>query len=149
MGNTDWIPEELYKQIVEVMPIPCIDILVKHNNEYLLVKRVNEPLKDKWYVSGSRLLKNETVQDAVKRIAKTELGINARYSKVLCIYNAIYEVGYFGLPSHTFTLVVEATTKSEIIKLDKEHSDYMWVDKPFPNLHPYIKKAIQSAKGEI
>lgn len=148
--NLKWIPDDLYYQIVNVMPIPCIDLLVKNKQgKYLLCRRTSEPLKDTWYMPGSRLIKGETISNAVKRISRKELGIRAIFNKVLCVYNAYYDVGYFGIASHTLTVVVEAEPKSERIKLDNSHSEYKWMDNYSSGLHKYVRMAIKRAKGEI
>ena len=40
------IPEDLYKQILSVMPIICVDVVIRNDKgQYLLVQRKNEPLK--------------------------------------------------------------------------------------------------------
>ena len=52
-----FIPEKKYREIVQVIPILCIDALIINNkNEYLLLKRLNEPLKNVFWVPGGRVL---------------------------------------------------------------------------------------------
>ncbi len=52
MSNT-FISDELYRKIVQFMPIPTVDILfLNDKNEILLGKRNNEPLMGIYYVPG-------------------------------------------------------------------------------------------------
>jgi len=55
------ISNELYDQILENIPICCVDIIVSHNGKVLLIHRKEEPAKDKWWVVGGRILKGENL----------------------------------------------------------------------------------------
>ena len=53
-----------YTKIIEDLPIYCVDIIIKNDQEeYLLIKRNNEPKKGEWWVIGGRVLKGETTKD--------------------------------------------------------------------------------------
>jgi len=46
LNRTLLIPKDTYAQIVRLMPIPCVDLLVKdEEGGVLLIKRANEPAK--------------------------------------------------------------------------------------------------------
>ncbi len=64
------IPEEEYKKILENMPICCVNLVIAHNNKVLLIRRKNEPEKNKWWIPGGRIYKNEKLKDAAIRKAK-------------------------------------------------------------------------------
>ena len=65
-----------YKQILEVLPILCVDVVIRNRRgEYLLVKREGEPLKGQWWVIGGRVLKGETLEQAAIRKAKSEVSV--------------------------------------------------------------------------
>ena len=52
------LPHEEYKKVLSAIPIVCVDCLVvNENEEYLLVKRANPPLKGEYWVPGGRLYK--------------------------------------------------------------------------------------------
>ena len=84
-----FIPEKKYREIVQVIPILCIDALIINNkNEYLLLKRLNEPLKNVFWVPGGRVLHLEKTEDALVRIMKKELGLDIiilTNKKLICI----------------------------------------------------------------
>ncbi len=42
---SNFVPERIYKTFLENMPIFCIDFLINCDNEFLLLKRNEEPIK--------------------------------------------------------------------------------------------------------
>ena len=45
------IPDKIYAEIVQNVPILCVDLLIKdESGSYLLLKRKNEPLKNEYYL---------------------------------------------------------------------------------------------------
>ena len=69
------IPEKLYQKIVNVIPVCCVDLVIKKNNQFLLVKRLEDPARSKWWFPGGRVLFNESLKNAVKRKLREELNI--------------------------------------------------------------------------
>jgi len=65
--RSKFIPEPLYKKIIEVMPIPCVDAIIVHKGKFLLGQRINKPLRDEWCFVGGRVRKGELLKDAVHR----------------------------------------------------------------------------------
>jgi colanic acid biosynthesis protein WcaH len=62
--------------IVKHAPLVMINLLVEDDNcNILLGLRSHPPARGYWFVPEDRILKNETVQHAVRRIAVNELGI--------------------------------------------------------------------------
>ena len=52
-----------------------IDLVVTNANGQVLVgQRLNRPAKDYWFVPGGRILKNEPLAQAFKRLTRDELG---------------------------------------------------------------------------
>ena len=80
------VPEKLYEQILENMPVFCVDMILFHKKKVLLVKRREEPEKGSWWLVGGRVYKNESVTDAVKRYVLKEIGLNVRIIKKVCFY---------------------------------------------------------------
>jgi len=59
------IPHAQYHRILGSMPLLCVDAVLRNaSGQVLLVKRNNEPLKNRWWVPGGRVLKGETVRQA-------------------------------------------------------------------------------------
>lgn len=71
-----YIPDPLYKQICEVMPIPCVDIVVRDKRgRVLLLKRRNEPARDQWWFPGGRVHYGEQRCSAAIRKLMEECGL--------------------------------------------------------------------------
>ena len=137
------IERELYQTIIKSIPIFCVDIVIKYNQRYLLVKRTNEPLKGAWYVVGGRVNHGELALLAAKRKIKEELGITI--SETLK-FKGYYE-DFFGLNSfesdvlyHTFSAVFECEFINKYeIKLDNQASAWQW-DSTLP--HRFIENSV-------
>ena len=54
------IPDKIYAEIVQNVPILCVDLLMQdESGSYLLLKRKNEPLKNEYYLPGGRIFIGE------------------------------------------------------------------------------------------
>jgi colanic acid biosynthesis protein WcaH len=125
-----FIPEELYIQIMENVPILCVDLIVKNKGKILLVKRKNKPLKGHYWLPGGRVNKNEKLASAAKRKCLEECGIKVGKVKELGTYeyigkDAIFDKVKTGI--HTTSVVFEIKSPRQEIKVDKNHEDYIWV----------------------
>lgn len=122
------IPKEKYAEIMEVLPILCVDIIIKNlHDEYLLIKRANEPLKGEWWVIGGRVLKGETLRQAAIRKIKEEVGLTASNLELVGYYEDIYENNPFGMPTpqHSVSIVFSTTVDGcEPVQLDCQSSDW-------------------------
>jgi len=78
-----FIPEELYRQIVENAVISTVDLLfLNSKNQLFLCYRNNEPLKDIYYIPGGRINKGEPMIQAACRKAKDEVGLDIDPTKL-------------------------------------------------------------------
>lgn len=124
------IPVEHYKEIVEVLPILCVDVIIKnHNEEYLLIKRVNEPLKGQWWVIGGRVLKGEGLEQAAKRKAKEEVGLEINNVQSIGYYEDVSGTNPFdsGTPLHSISVVFSTIIEDQqMVMLDYQSSDWKY-----------------------
>ena len=122
------ISEELYKQVIDVIPILCVDIMLKNEKgEYLLIERAREPLKGYCWVIGGRVLKGENLKVAAIRKIKEETGISVSEVKLVGYYEDAFETNPFGLPKpqHSVSLVFSAKYDGkQQIQLD--HQSLSW-----------------------
>lgn len=123
------ISSRLYKKIVELVPILCVDIILKHNKKFILVKRKNEPLKGKWWLVGGRAFKAEKTIDTAKRKVWQETGLYAKDFKLKGVYEDSYPKSAFGVPTSSVSVVYEALVAEFKPKLDKTSSDIKLFDK--------------------
>ena len=142
------ISSELYNQIVENVPIPCVDLVLVKDGKVLLLLRKNKPAKNEWFFPGGRVLKNEILEQAVLRKAKEEIGIDLIIKGKIGGYETIFPDGIFdNLKTGTHTinvafLVVPKDPEAKI-NIDKNHEDFKWVDKIEPSFHPYLKEVLK------
>lgn len=146
---TDKIPNELYKQILENMPICCVDIVVSHEGKVLLIHRKEEPAKDKWWVVGGRILKGEKLVDAVKRKVREETGLNVEIKKRVGTYELIFErENSLDARKGTHAIAIVYLVKlleGQSIKLDETSLNYRWIDNIEEDLDDYIKKVLKDS----
>lgn len=135
---TQWIDEETYAKFKQVMPIPCVDLVIwRHSHEdgrpeILLCLRTNEPAKGFWWTPGGRLFKGETLEQAARRKAQEELGMEIELGPQLGTLDDIFE------EAHTPCTIFAARPKGDEIRLDSQHSKWRWSQWPDPELHPYV-----------
>ena len=134
-----------FKIVVGSVPIASIDILIKKNNKYLLGKRVNSPAKGYFFSAGGRIMKNETLNDAMVRIADSELNIELlNEPKFIGVFEHFYEDSIFeGVSTHYVNLAYEYEVDVLNILPKDQHSDYKWFKKndllESENVHQNVK----------
>lgn len=141
-----YISDELYKKIKLSLPIVCVDILLLHEDKFLLVRRNQEPLKGSWWFSGGRIYKGELIFNAAVRKGKEELGLDLQVVRMISIEESIFKKED-GMDLHTINIVVEMRLmnfKQRII-LDSTHSDFIWRDSIEDWFHPCIRSPLVKA----
>lgn len=126
------IPLEQYKQILEVLPILCVDAVIANSlGKYLLVKRKSEPLKGQWWVIGGRVLKSETMEQAVVRKVKAEVGLTLTNLRAIGYYEGVFPDAPFDVQSglHTVSIVFAGETGDpQAVRLDGQSEDWTYAD---------------------
>ncbi len=74
---------EDFVAIYSKVPRLCIDLVVKTGEGVLLTKRDIVPWRGQWHLPGGTILFQETLEDAVQRIALEELNLNVAIEKLL------------------------------------------------------------------
>jgi len=124
------IPTERYQQIIEVLPILCVDVVITNmRGEYLLVKRANEPRKGEWWVIGGRLLKGETLEGAAVRKVREETSLKVETVHPIGYYEAVSQENPFGLAPrlHAVSVVFStAVDDGQPIRLDDQSLDWKY-----------------------
>ena len=75
------LDRSIFKCIVQFAPLISIDFLIEKDGKYLLGKRINKPAKDYYFTVGGRIFKNESIENAKKRILKEEIGFELEKDK--------------------------------------------------------------------
>jgi len=137
-------------EVVKKTPLVSIDLIVENaRNQVLLGLRKNAPAKDFWFVPGGRILKNESIQAAFKRIVKDELQINLTYDKAtfLGVFEHWYPDNFTQKQKGSTHYIVLAhhikITDAPLECPDDQHEQYKRFDKKSllksKKVHPYTK----------
>ncbi|MBA7700025.1 GDP-mannose mannosyl hydrolase [subsurface metagenome] len=142
------IPEKEYKKILENIPVCCVDIVVCHNNKVILILRKTKPVKDKWWLPGGRIYKNEKLEEAAIRKVYEEIGLKVRIEKKIGVYETMFHDGPFNdFGVHTINICFLAKSEENpSIKLNKHHLKYKWIVKIEKDLHPYLKQVLKDSQ---
>jgi ADP-ribose pyrophosphatase YjhB (NUDIX family) len=69
-------PREVFEQLLEYMVIPTFDLVIEIDQQgIILVRRTIAPYQRQWALPGLRMLKGETIDDTLRRIAQQEVGL--------------------------------------------------------------------------
>jgi colanic acid biosynthesis protein WcaH len=120
-------------EIIEATPLVSIDLVIRNpSNKVLLGKRNNRPAIGYWFVPGGRIFKNETINQALKRISEVELGqdLSTKAPSLLGAYDHIYEDNFLnvkGINTHYVVLAFVIALQQEIeVKSDEQHTELKW-----------------------
>ncbi len=147
------IPEQLYKKIIKVMPVPCVDLLITDKQgKVLLVKRKNEPAKGQWWFPGGRVYFGETRQAAAIRKLKEECGLVAEEVTEIGTYDVILDMPNMKGRSHGITTLFHIRIpKHKSLSLDHQSEDGRWRKNPECHkniLHPFVRTALSLYKDQ-
>jgi len=129
-----YLDKDTFKTVIDSTPLISIDFLVKNSKgNYLLGYRNNRPARGFWFVPGGRILKNETLANAFKRLCKNELGIEAiiQQAKLIGPFDHFYDDYVFGegVSTHYVALgfLIDIDIDIDIDSLpNDQHNQYAW-----------------------
>src|SRR5262249_45438399 len=116
----------------------------------------DEPAKGTFFVPGGGVRKNETLEDALDRIALRETGLRVRYSEAR--FRGVYQHFYRatrsrsdGPGTHYVVLAHDiAWPEGVAVKLDDSHSVYRWMTEAeilaCGEVHEYTKDYFRPAR---
>jgi len=129
-----YLPIDMFKNIIEYTPLISIDLVVVNGaDEILLGWRSNRPAKDSWFVPGGRIQKNETMDNAFKRLTLNELGMEFQLHQAELIgpFEHFYEDNVTGDDYNTHYIALGYKLLVDNIKLKlptEQHSKYTWMN---------------------
>ncbi|MDX3959089.1 GDP-mannose mannosyl hydrolase [Aliarcobacter skirrowii] len=146
-----------FKTLVDIAPLISIDFIVRNNEDKILLgKRVNKPAKDYFFTLGGRIYKNETINEAKKRVLKDEIGLNIEdfNPKFIGVFEHFYNDSFVdeNISTHYVNLAYEIKV-SHIQELPKvQHNIYVWLSKDeimnSNEVHNYVKDYFKNNIGE-
>lgn len=73
--------------MVNQRPVLAVDVLIRKDNGYVFVKRKNEPYRGRWALPGGLVEYGETTEEAAKREAKEETGLDVKLIRLIGVYS--------------------------------------------------------------
>ena len=123
------LSKKTFKTILDNAPLLCVDIVAEHKGKYLLVKRKNRPFKGTFWLPGGRVIKNETIVEAVKRKMKEETGLNVKILQPLGYFEYFFKDHELNLKNgyHPVSIVYLVELPSLRVNLDSQSSNWKLV----------------------
>jgi len=139
------LDDQTFETVISLTPLISIDLLVKKDNKILLGKRINKPAQGYLFSIGGRVYKNETIDNAMIRIAKDELNIVLKLMpRFIGVFEHFYDESiYQGVSTHYVNLAYEIEIEETLNLPTEQHNEYQWltIDELLKNkqVHKYVK----------
>ena len=122
------LDDQIFKTVVDSAPLISIDILIKKDNKVLLGRRVNKPAQGVFFSIGGRINKNETIDNAMARVALNELNIELKSApKFIGVFEHFYDDSmYENVSTHYVNIAYEYEMEETPDLPTEQHSEYQW-----------------------
>jgi len=124
---------DAFARVVRATPLVSIDLIVRDTEgRVLLGMRNNPPAQHHWFVPGGRILKDERLDTAFRRITRDELRSETprHEARLLGVYEHVYPDNFAAEPGFGTHYVVLGYELSIALPLDSlpgdQHRDYRW-----------------------
>ena len=130
-----FLDKQTFSTVIKSSPLVSIDLVViNQNGQALLGQRLNRPAKGFWFVPGGRILKNESLANAFKRLTLDELGTEFAIEQATLQgpYDHFYDDNVFGNEFTThyvaISFVIKLTQPLSNLPMDVQHNGYKWFE---------------------
>ncbi len=103
-------------------PKPVVSIILEQNGKILMLQRSQEPLKEYWCLPGGYVDYAETPEEATKREAMEEVGVNVLIEGLVGVYRIDND------PRGVNIDIIYSGTFSGDFNLSDEHHNYQFFD---------------------
>ena len=165
MSDPGQLPPDEFLHLVKNAPLIAIDLIVENSTGEILVgRRTGLPAKGSWFVPGSRMRKEKTLDSAFARITLKELGIKIprANSDFVGVFEHFYDDNFAGVPGVTTHYVVLAfrlrVPHIQISALpNSQHDQWQWMsikngtekEGVHPNARPYFLASTRTSTEEL
>jgi len=129
-----YLTKEQFTAVVASTPLVSIDFVARNAaGQVLLGKRTNKPAQGYWFVPGGRILKDERMADAFRRLSQAEFGqvLHQEQGRFLGVYEHLYGDSSFddSISTHYVVLGYEVTVDAKLETLPvAQHADFRWFE---------------------
>jgi colanic acid biosynthesis protein WcaH len=122
------LDDQIFKTVVDSAPLISIDILIKKGNKILLGRRINKPAQGYFFSIGGRINKNETIDNAMARVALNELNIDLKSTpEFIGVFEHFYDDSmYENVSTHYVNIAYEYEMEETPDLPTEQHSEYQW-----------------------
>lgn len=152
-------PFGVFAKTVQYYPMVSVNIILKNDkDEYLWVKRKNNPAIGEWWVPGGRLFNGETIAQGAVAVLKNETGITGEliYQSPEYFEEIFDATSWDNTDRHIYpsdiesvhylgTVVVMKIKNQTKIKLDDQSKEYKWSTEILSE-HPYLNRYFDACK---
>lgn len=108
-------------------PIVGVGILIKHGEEYLLIRRAAEPDRGLWTIPGGLVEVGERVKEAAVREAREETGLEVEIRDTLDVIDKIVRDEEDRVKYHFIIVDFLAVPKGGVMKASSDALEARWV----------------------
>ena len=140
------LPLPTFKTIIKSAPLISIDLIVQNTQDQVLLGyRNNRPAQGFWFVPGGRILKDESMAAAFKRLTSIELGAEFDITQAQFIgpFEHFYtdNVTEEQFSTHYIALAYRLLVDETQLQLPlDQHSQYTWMSVDELLIHPNVHK---------
>ena len=122
------LDDQIFKTVVDSAPLISIDILIKKCNKILLGKRINKPAQVYFFSIGGRINKNESIDNAMARVALNELNIDLKSTpEFIGVFEHFYDDSmYESVSTHYVNIAYDYEMEETPDLPTEQHSEYQW-----------------------
>ncbi len=140
------LTDEEYDFIFDRVPRLSVDLVITSKDGVLLSLRDIEPYKDLWHLPGGMIYKDESIDEAAKRIAKKETGLDIQTGRFLGYIEYVHAI-QDGHDRHTVSIVLNAHQINENLKMDYQASQIRFHPVLPQNIIPHLKIFLTAKKS--
>lgn len=101
------------------IPSLTVDAIIIHEDNIVLIKRLNEPYKNQWALPGGFVEYGETVENATIREAKEETNLDIELNNLIGVYSNPER----DPRRHTISIVYKANLKENTLNAGSDAKD--------------------------
>jgi ADP-ribose pyrophosphatase YjhB (NUDIX family) len=108
------------------LPVSRVEVLIHKSDAVLLLKLASEPNSGKWGLPGGVVKLGETVEEAVRREAKDQAGLDVNLEGMLDVLDEIHHDGKGKVRFHHVLIGYLASPRKGKVVLSAEATEYKW-----------------------